>query len=294
MFSEFNCRVSSVHRRHGDPYPLPRVGQPTAAGVLSWRLDGAVGALNQLSGAFFNRTKIADILFTAVQKLMMEDLRKRIPNYGDKANNLHDEQSLREFLQHANLYTQEANNVAKFDAKEIKILSRKFEPIPAAEVASPIVSKFLDNFKNLVERSVQKLEDIRADKPLIEPHWDVRLKSSKSSRMSLYKQLFDCGLLTFRWRQKARVGIFAVKKKENKPGNSQQLIVDCRQSNALLRKSPTTRLSTPVNLTSMDFSNTTMDEDGFDSFEDGSFHPNMETGDVGDCFYNFLVPQACS
>ena len=294
MFSEFSCRVPSVHRRHGDPFPLPRLGQPTAAGLLSRRLDGAVGALNQLSGAFFDRTKAADISLTAVQKLMMEDLRRRVSNYGNKPSSLHDEQSLRELLQHANLYTQEANNVAKFDAKEIKILSRKLEPIPAAEVASPAVRKFLEHFESMVERPVQELEGISNDKPLVEPHWDIRLKSSRSTRMSLYKQLFDCGLLTFRWRQKAKVGIFAVKKKGNKPGNTQRLIVDCRQCNALLRRPPTTRLSTPVGLTSMDFSNTTMDEDGFDNTLDGFYHPNMETGDVGDCFYNFLVPQACS
>jgi len=41
--------------------------------------------------------------------------------------------------------------------------------------------------------------------------------------------LHQCGLLTFRRRQKAKVGMFTVKKKGNRPGNTQRLIVDCRQ-----------------------------------------------------------------
>lgn len=34
-WSEFNLRWPSVHRRHGDPYPLPRHGQPSAAEPLT-------------------------------------------------------------------------------------------------------------------------------------------------------------------------------------------------------------------------------------------------------------------
>lgn len=112
--------------------------------------------------------------------------------------------------------------------------------------------------------------------------------------MHLYKKLFDCGLLTYRWREKAKIGMFTVKKKGCKPGNSQRLIVDCRQGNALLRKPPNTKLSTPVGLASMDFSHSTLEEQGIEPGIDGHFHPSMETGDVGDCFYNFLVPEACS
>ena len=85
-----------------------------------------------------------------------------------------------------------------------------------------------------------------------------------------------------------------VKKKGNKPGNTQRLIVDCRQGNALLRKPPTTRLSTPAGLTSVDFSQATFDDLGFNTETDSDFFPTLETGDVGDCFYIFLVPQACS
>ena len=294
MFSEFNCRVPSVHRRHGDPFPLPRLGQPTAAGLLSRRLDGAAGALNTLSGAFLNRTESADLKLTAVQKRMMSDLQRRISNYGERPPDMEDENALGELLQNANLYVQEANNVASFDPNEVKILSRKLDPIPAQEVASPVARMYLEHFDCLVERPVQELEALRDSQTLVTPHWDVKLKNSLKARMQLYQKLHSCGLLTYRWREKAQVGVFAVKKKGNKSGNTQRLIVDCRQGNALLRKPPTTRLSTPAGLTSVDFSQSTFDELGCNSDADSSFFPTLETGDVGDCFYNFLVPQACS
>lgn len=294
MFSEFNCRVPSVHRRHGDPFPLPRLGQPTAAGLLSRRLDGAAGALNTLSGAFFKRTNSTDLKLTAVQKRMMSDLRRRISNHGERPPDMEDESALGELLQNANLYVQEASNVASFDSDEVKILSRKLDPIPAQEVASPSARMYLEHFESLVERPVQELEALRNSQTLVNPHWDIKLKTSLKARMQLYQKLHRCGLLTYRWREKARVGVFAVKKKGNKPGNTQRLIVDCRQGNALLRKPPTTRLSTPAGLTSVDFSQATFDDLGFNTETDSDFFPTLETGDVGDCFYNFLVPQACS
>ena len=48
--------------------------------------------------------------------------------------------------------------------------------------------------------------------------------------------------------------MFAVEKKGDKRGNSQRLIVDCRQANSLMRGPPTTRLSAPAGLAGLDFS----------------------------------------
>ena len=52
-FPEFDLRWQSVHRRHGDPFPLPRLGRPDAASMLTRRVDPAFGALNQLAAAVF-------------------------------------------------------------------------------------------------------------------------------------------------------------------------------------------------------------------------------------------------
>ena len=70
--------------------------------------------------------------------------------------------------------------------------------------------------------------------------------------------------------------------------------MDCRQANALLKRPPATRLATPASLASLDFSPEALTENGFEVEDSGSFSWGADTGDVGDCFYNFAVPKACS
>lgn len=61
-----------------------------------------------------------------------------------------------------------------------------------------------------------------------------------------------------------------------------------------MRHPPTTRLATPARLAGLDFSPSTLEDNGF-SFPDGQgVMPGIETGDVGDGFYNFSAPKACS
>jgi hypothetical protein len=150
------------------------------------------------------------------------------------------------------------------DIDQIKILSRQLDPKPASALAPPEVKAVIDNFADKVERSTSEIEAMRASGSLVVPHWDPKLKKSLEERMKLYQRLFRCGLLTFRRRQKAKVGMFAVVKKGNKPGNSQRLIVDCRQANMLQRRPPTTRLSTPASLSDLDFSIDSLHENGYD------------------------------
>ena len=95
----------------------------------------------------------------------------------------------------------------------MKILSRKLDPIPAQEVASPSARMYLEHFESLVERPVQELEALRNSQTLVNPHWDIKLKTSLKARMQLYQKLHRCGLLTYRWREKARVGVFAGQEK---------------------------------------------------------------------------------
>lgn len=289
-WSEFNLRWPSVHRRHGDPYPLPRHGKPSAAEPLTRRLDGAVGALNSLASAFFDKTFDPELPLTKVQTWMMGDLKRRIANYGDRPQGLDEEQALRDLGCGANLYMQEASH-ADLNANEIKIFSRQLEPISAVELAPPDLRACLEDFRSTVERPVQELEALRTDRELVEPYWDPSLKNDRDARFGLYVRLQQSGLLTVRRRQKARMGLFAVKKKGNKVGNTQRLIVDCRQANSLQRRPPTSRLSTPASLASLDFNSEVLEDNGF---ETDNIAPEIETGDVGDCFYNFCLPAACS
>ncbi len=289
-WSEFTLRKPSVHRRHGDPYPLPRHGKPSAADPLTRRLDGAISALNSLASAVFDKTFYPELPLTKVQNWMMGDLKRRIANYGDRPEELDEEQALRDLGCGANLYVQEASH-ADLKADEIKIFSRKLEPISAVELAPPDLQACLEDFRSTVERPVQELEALRADRELVEPYWDPSLRNDRDARLRLYVRLHQSGLLTLRRRQKARMGLFAVKKKGNRAGNTQRLIVDCRQANALQRRPPTSKLSTPASLASLDFNSEVLENNGF---ETDHISPEIETGDVGDCFYNFCLPVACS
>lgn len=107
---EFNKRLPSVHRRHGDPFPLPRLGSPTEASPLDRRLDYALGALNSLASADFFQAGQADLPLTCVQLQMMESLADRISSYADMPDGLCEEAALRDLKCGANLYGQEAVN----------------------------------------------------------------------------------------------------------------------------------------------------------------------------------------
>ena len=290
-WKEFNCRQASDHRKHGDPFPMPRLGKPMLARPLSRRLDAALGSLNRLSSAVFEKTDNPGLPLTLVQSWMMDDLERRVTAYGEKPPDLDEEACLRELS--ANLYTQEANHVVQLDANEIKILGRQLQPLSALDLAPPHAKCVLDDFASSVERPTFELESLRSNGKLVEPHWDPALKQDRVARFQLYQRLHACGLMTGRLRQKARMGFFAVRKKGDRPGNAQRLIVDCRQANALQQRPPTTHLATPAGLAALDWTEETLRENGFD-YVDPLSEAGIETGDVGDCFYNFAIPQACS
>ena len=282
-WQEFDIRYASAHRRHGDPFPLPRLGQPRRSEPLTQRVDAALRSLNQLSSAVFQPTKPSPTMpLTHVQKWMMQSVARRVSAYGPRPDQLSEEQALREMRERANLYEQEDKNVVLADLDRIKILQRKLSPLPASELASPEARFFLDSFDVMIERSTEELEALRRSSDLVEPYWDRGLKQDKSRRIKLYQQLWTAGLLDFRRRRKARVGIFTVRKK----GNWQRLIVDARQANALQRTPPTARLATAAGLASLDLSYNTLVSSGF---SDVLPEPAGETGDVGDCFYNFKI-----
>ena len=82
------------------------------------------------------------------------------------------------------------------------------------------------------------------------------------------------------------MGFFTVHEK----GGAQRLIVDARQANACHRSPPTTRLATPAGMINLDLSAQTLEADGYGgTFGDPEI--SAEAGDVGDCFYNFQVPE---
>lgn len=294
---EFNVRRPSLFRRHGDPFPLPRLGADSASRLHitspSRMMDQAFGSLNSLalSRADFFETTSGLLPLTDVQRWVMEDISRRVASHGNCPDDLSEEVAVAELGKGANLYNQEAINfnLAEFDLERIKILKRKLHPALARDLAPPEAKGFLDNFDTLIQRPIDELHSLASSGTLVEPYWDPKLKRSLQMRKQLYLALYRSNLLTFVRRRKARIGFFTVKKKDSWI----RLILDARQSNECHRKPPTTRLATPAGLTSVDLSHRTLERNGFSAIDEmGHQLPTCFTGDVGDCFYNFVLPAA--
>jgi hypothetical protein len=223
---------------------------------------------------------------TDVQRWMLDDLTRRISACGEMPGDLDGPSALRELGSDDFLYTQGAAHLAEFDAAKTKILHRRLKPTPAHQLLPPDARAYVEHFQEFIERPEAELEAKGQDDTMPEPYWDPRLKRSSARRMELYHLLWQCGLLTFRKRRKARAGIFAVKKKDG----MQRLIVDARQANWCHHRPPKAQLSTAAGMLSLDLSPETLESHGFGE----PFAPCFEAGDVSDCFYNFQIHQLAS
>lgn len=116
-WDEFSLRFPSARRRHGDPFPLPRLGQPRQARE---RVDSAFAGLNSLATAVF-QSDYADDKFplTRVQLWMMDDVKRRVAAYGPRPLEMTEESALRELGNGPNLYVQEAKNVVGLNPDEV-------------------------------------------------------------------------------------------------------------------------------------------------------------------------------
>ena len=289
---EFNLRVASRYRKHGDPFPLPRLGStfpsttPTRLKLLQ-RADAALRSLNKLAAVPTSPTTSSSLPLTSVQTWMMEDVMRRVSQYGDCPPDISEASALADLGKRAHLYTQEANHLVDTDLEKIKILRRRLQPTDAKSLAPPEARGYLEHFGTLVERTPEELEALRLSSDLVEPYWDPGLRRDRARRLQLYVALHQANLLTFRRRRKARVGFFTVKKKGT---DQQRLIIDARQANSCHRPPPSTKLSTPAGMVALDLSPGSLEADGFGGYF-GDSHVSAESGDVGDCFYNFTVPE---
>jgi len=256
--------------------------------------------LNELAAVPFDETvRTSTASLTKVQEWIVKDVLRRISQHGH-APDLTEQAALDEIVSSEHLYEQEANHLVGFDISRIKVLQRQARPSLTVDLASPEAKAYLLNYRELIERPAFELEADGFQESLPTPYWDPLLRRSRKKRVELYQALFRCSLLSFRRREKARAAFFTVRKKDN---YHQRLIIDARQANAFHHRPPTTRLATPAGMVSLDFSPETLEANGFggiagngDDDDDSRIpiSPHAETGDVGDCFYNFLVPQLAS
>ena len=292
---EFSIRSPSLRRRHGDPFPLPRLpphfcSQGSERNEQLRRVDCSLRSLNTLAAASNDKAIFPGLPLTAVQKWILSDVSRRVLLYGNCPDNVTEESALQELNQRANLYNQESVSLASCDLSKVKILQRRLCPQNARDLAPPEVRGYIDYFEDLVERPRQEQQALAESGVLVEPYWDPALRHDRGLRIDLYRALHRCQLLDFCLRRRARAGIFMVKKKDG----MQRLIIDARQANAFQRTPPTTRLGTPASLTSLDLSPDTLVANGCGGLlgrdEAGKIQVSAEAGDVGDCFYNFVVP----
>eukprot|EP00435_Cladocopium_sp_Y103_P040010 s704_g10.t2 len=293
----FELRRKSMHRKHGDPFPLPRLRKDAEAGwsseftSLPRRVDECLRCLNELAAVPFHDTVSDDRLdWTDVQEWMFSDLARRILEHGAPPIDLDGPGALRELCSEESLYSQEAAHLANFDSSKVKILHRSLNPTDTEELLPPESTHYLNHFRELIERPQRDIEAICASDVFPQPYWDPSLKRSRKKRLELYALLWKANLLTFRSRRKARARLFVVKKKDG----AQRLIIDARQANACHHRPPTTQLSTGAGMVSLDLSPASLESQGFSVVGGNADQCCFESGDVADCFYNFQVKKLAS
>ena len=291
-------RLSGAHsagRQHGDPFPLPLPPAELMDSLTAstrTRVNSAVSSLNQLAASTSNsiRAQGHDVMpapsaraVTAVQREMLSSVIRRVESYGPPPESFDDEASLKEILASCDQYNMEPKHIAPFDPDKLKILKRDTFSKDARVFLPPAAKSYLTDFRRLIERSEEELELDRDQGLSLRPYWDPRLRSDKKGLIALLVSLEARNLVSFRRVLKARVGLFTVWKKDG----SQRLIIDAREANACHRSPPTTRLGGVGSMVDIDLSDAGLRSSGFGGV------PEIcgNEGDVGDCYYNFSIPE---
>jgi len=285
----FRIRRRSLYRKHGDPFPLPRLsshgGGQGSLQQLTQRIDASFKALNDLASAPFHSAIEPDLPLTSTQKWIMEDVARRVQRHGDLPTEMDEQQVLADMTTRASLYSQGAANLVPCDLDKIKILKRELNLTPIEKLLPAESAAYVLNFEDLIEKDAAELADTAETTDPIEPYWDPSLRGDWLKRLELYRALYRVGLLTFRRRRKGRIAFFTVGKKDGK----QRLICDARDANSKHKRPPRTQLSTPAGFIDLDLGAINGVDDPF-----CHHHPSMAAGDVGDCFYNFTIERMSS
>ncbi|CAK0853410.1 unnamed protein product, partial [Prorocentrum cordatum] len=294
--------IRSRDRRHGDPFPLPcdpaGLGAACDAARLRQVFD-SVRALDQLAAANLNSRRAqghdlppeGHLRPTAVQRWVLQNVARRVEAYGACPTDLTEESSLAEILDSRDHCGMEPKNLASFDFDKVKILHRKVHVRPIRRELPPAALGYIRHASDLIERGEAELEKDRAEGEGFSPYWDPRLRRSRDLRKRLCQRLSQQGLLTWRRLLKGRAGIFVVKKEDG----LQRLIIDARAANRAHRLPPTTRIGSSRCMADLDLSDPRLKASGFGGVGSGTAaSPAGLEGDVGDCFYNFAIPELAS
>lgn len=196
---DFSLTRTSIHRKHGDPFPLPRLREGLRAEAaetsLHRRADEAFKCLNELAAVPFDETvRTSTASLTKVQEWIVKDVLRRISQHGH-APDLTEQAALDEIVSSEHLYEQEANHLVGLDISRIKVLQRQARPSLTVDLASPEAKAYLLNYRELIERPAFELEADGFQESLPTPYWDPLLRRSQRRGWSCIK-LFS-GVLCF-------------------------------------------------------------------------------------------------
>ena len=149
---------------------------------------------------------------------------------------------------------------------------------------------YLRHFENQIERSGDELEQVLQSRALPRPHWDPLLAHNRSTRHAFFQKLVDHGLLSFRRKRKACIGIFFVHKKSG----DIRLIVDARQANACHRPPPKSRLGSVGAIAELDLSSESWEALCAASGSNEPLDAHGGDSDVDDSFYQFSIAELAS
>ena len=148
---------------------------------------------------------------------MLRDVSRRIRAYGPLPDDFDERRALRELLASKSLYGQVPENLAAYSFDLLKVGRGTVKPRHPGSLLPPDTAVFLRNFKHAIEKTPEEISADLGGEALTEPYWDPTLRSDLRHRRHLIEHLARLGLVSFRRRVMARVGIFFVNKNGSAP-----------------------------------------------------------------------------
>ena len=307
---------------HGFPFPLSLL-EPPAAGMgdrsvprylarrlrRAARLDGllseAAGSLNALAAARAGgrldpqpprRAPLSATPSTtrACVSHLAHSIGRHLPAPAEEA--ICPDGALCELLRTPDLYAVGTAGPAPYVADRLRVTRGELRPQDARLLVGEDARVFLDDPLKYIIRPASSFS---GDGPEpIEPYWDPALRQDKRSLDEFIGLLRKAGLVTWRREARSHVGCFFVPKKDS----TLRLVLDCRPTNALHRRSPYSDLATPGALANLNLSDEWVQhcEDnsdydaavGLEAF--GRLDVHGAGVDLKDGFYQFLTPTLSS
>ena len=253
-------------------------------------MNSVVDSLNRLATATSDRNGHLGFVApsamrpTSVQGAVLDRLSASVRRSGRCPPDLDPSRALRELMRTKDLYSQEPQHLATYDAKALKILHTTTCPKRAETLLPPAAAEFLRR-PVMLEKSTEELEQTLLHDSMPRPFWDQGLARSPRRLESFLRQLFHRGMLSFRSAIKAEVGLFFVKKKEDQI----RLIIDARQANFCHRPPPRTCLGSAGAMTELSLPARLATDSGA-----AELFVTTSAADVDDSFYQYLVPSVAA